>query len=169
MPNNRLDGKQLLREANPHEARKMRQVIEVVFEVHDDQLAKLAEVVKEGEERRAALLRDIRSLELFLEEQDVPERVEIQARLAELDAERRRLDRRLTDLTNTMRAQTDYAQALRVEYAEQAEVARSLSARVRDRDTLLKRLLSLRAQYAEDESQLVFYDEAKRLFDPLRV
>src|SRR5262249_17446287 len=62
-----------------------------------------------------------------------------------------------------------YAQSLRAEYAEQADEARMLSAQVRDRDTLLKRLLPLRAQYAEDESQLVFYDEAKRLFDPLRV
>jgi hypothetical protein len=169
MPNNRLDGKQLLREVNPHEARKMRQVIEVVFEVHDDQLAKLAEVVKEGEERRAALVREIRSLELFLEEQDVPERMEIKGRLAELEAESRRLDRRLRDLTNTMQAQTDYAKSLRADYAAQAAEARTLSARVRDRDTLLKRLLPLRAQYAEEESQLVFYDEAKRLFDPLRV
>jgi len=169
MPNNRLDSKQLLREANPHEARKMRQVIEVVFEVHDDQLAKLAEVVKEGDEKRAALVREIRSLELFLEEQEVPDVLEIQTRLSELDTERRRLDRRLNDLTATMRAQTDYAQTLRAGYAKQADETRTLAARVRDRDTLLKRLLPLRAQYAEDESQLVFYDEAKRLFDPLRV
>jgi hypothetical protein len=169
MQNNRLDGKQLLREYNPHEARKMRQVIEVVFEVHSDQLAKLAEVVKEGEERRTGLVREIRSLELFLEEQDVPDPMEIQAHLSELEAERSRLDRRLADLTATMRAQTDYAQALRSEFAAQAEEARTLAARVRDRDTLLKRLLPLRAQYADDESQLVFYDEAKRLFDPLRV
>jgi hypothetical protein len=169
MQNHRLDSKQLLREANPHEARKMRQVIEVVFEVHSDQLAKLAEVVKEGEERRAGLAREIRSLDLFLQEQDVPDRLEIEARLSELEAEGRRLSRRLNDLTNTMRAQTDYAQVLRAEYGAQAEQARGLSARVRDRDTLLKRLLPLRAQYAEDESQLVFYDEAKRLFDPLRV
>lgn len=169
MPNNRLDGKQLLREANPHEARKMRQVIEVVFEVHDDQLAKLGEVVKEGEDRRAALVREIRSLELFLEEQEVPDRMEIEGRVSELEAERRRLDRRLRDLTSTMQAQTDFAKSLRADYGAQAAEARSLSARVRDRDTLLKRLLPLRAQYAEDESQLVFYDEAKRLFDPLRV
>ena len=73
----------------------MRQVIEVVFEVHDDQLAKLAEVIKEGDEKRAALGREIRSLELFLQEQDVPEVLEIQAQLSEIDTERRRLDRRL--------------------------------------------------------------------------
>jgi hypothetical protein len=33
----------------------------------------------------------------------------------------------------------------------------------------LRRLLPLRAQYAEDESKLVFFSEAKRLFDPLSV
>ena len=110
MPNNRLDSKQLLREANPHEARKMRQVIEVVFEVHDDQLAKLAEVIKEGDEKRAALGREIRSLELFRQEQDVPEVLEIQAQLSEIDTERRRLDRRLNDLTTTD-ARTDRLRA----------------------------------------------------------
>jgi hypothetical protein len=34
---------------------------------------------------------------------------------------------------------------------------------------LLRRLLPLRGQYAEDERKLVFFQEADQLFDPLRV
>jgi hypothetical protein len=58
---------------------------------------------------------------------------------------------------------------LRVRYGRARAQAAAAGARVRDREALLDRLLPLRGQYAEDERKLVFFDEAKQLFDPLHV
>lgn len=169
MPNNRLDSKQLLHEGNRHLFRKMRQVIEVVFEVHDDQAAKLAEAIDEARKRRQQLELDVSSLETFLEEHDVDDALQLESAHSDLESEESRIAAQLMELNRTMRAHSDFARSLRSEYAAKTQEARQLAARNRDRETLLKRLLPLRGQYAEDESKLVFYDEARQLFDPLRV
>lgn len=169
MQNNRLDNKQLLHEVNHHLFRKMRQVIEVVFEVHDDQAAKLAEAIDEARKRRQELEQDVQSLEVFLREHDIESPLELEAALARVDQQESEIAFRLAEVNSTMQARTDFARSLRSQYAAQAQEARRLAARIRDRDTLLQRLLPLRGQYAEDESKLIFYDEARQLFDPLRV
>jgi hypothetical protein len=68
-----------------------------------------------------------------------------------------------------MRAATDYAAEARAAYAGLRRASGEAAARVRDRETLLRRLLPLRGQYAEDERKLIFFQEAEQLFDPLRV
>src|SRR4029077_14418144 len=57
----------------------------------------------------------------------------------------------------------------RAAYASLGQASGEAAARVRDRETLLRRLLPLRGQYAEDERKLGFFQEADRIFDPLRV
>jgi len=49
-----------------------------------------------------------------------------------------------------LRAQTDFAASLRARYAAASGHARELAARVRDRETLIRRLLPLRGQYVAD-------------------
>jgi len=67
------------------------------------------------------------------------------------------------------RSATDFAADVRQRHADAAAVSRRRASLVRDRDTLLRRLVPLRAQYAEDVRKLTLLAEAHELFDPLRV
>jgi hypothetical protein len=169
LPNHRLDNRELLHERHFVENLKLRQVIEVLFGVHDDQAAKLGEAVRTAEGEKSELESEIRSLGLFLDEQDVPDQLQLEAELNVLTAQLSDIEKRLAEVSQTMRARTEFAQELRHEYGERVQAARRAAAVIRDRETLLHRLLPLRSQYAEDESKLIFHQEAETLFDPLRV
>lgn len=169
LENDRMDSKQLLHESAYMEHLKLQQVVEVVFGVHDDQLAKLSQAITEAEARKSRLEAELASLTSFLEEQEVPSSPELEARARQLIDEQIELAGQLGTLDHTMRAHSNFADDLRQKYGRESRSARELTAHIRDRTTLLQRLLPLRAQYAEDEDKLTFYDEAKTLFDPLRI
>ena len=68
-----------------------------------------------------------------------------------------------------MTVESEFAAGLRTAYAEARKSASQAANSVRYNETLLHRLLPLRAQYAEDERKLHFFSEAKALFDPLQI
>jgi hypothetical protein len=148
---------------------KLKQLVEVVFGVHDQQLASIGDRVRLLEKERDDQKAEIQSLETFLREQDVPSRLQIQAEINELSKELEPLQSSLATISEKMRAAADFADSVRTRYGDLRRDAGQASARIRDRETLLKRLLPLRAQYAEDERKLVFFSEAQQLFDPLNV
>jgi septal ring factor EnvC (AmiA/AmiB activator) len=166
----RLIARHLLHEAAPPMKRiKLRQVIEVIFGVHDQQLASLGDRISLLQSERDAQKAEIQSLRTFLAEQDVTDALEIRAAIEELTRQLEPLQERLESVSAKMRATSDFADSQRNRYSTLRSEAGQAAARVRDRETLLRRLLPLRAQYAEDESKLVFFSEAQRLFDPLSV
>jgi hypothetical protein len=169
LENPRLDGRALLFEPNHMKHLKLRQVIEVVFGIHDDQLAKLGDQLRNLEEQKLKRLGAIDSLRSFLDEQEVPDRMELAATRSERDAELGQIVASLNDLQLRMAAETEFATNLRAEYGQAREAASRGQNAVRYNQTLLRRLLPLRAQYAEDERKLNFFAEAKTLFDPLQV
>jgi hypothetical protein len=169
LPNTRLDNEQLLHERNFMEELKLRQVIEIVFEVYDDEAAKLSEAVRRAEEEARRQQIEIDSLERFLSDEDVPDAMTLAARLSEVDSRVGDLSGTLDSLSREMRAQSDFAEQLRASYGAARQAAANEASRVRYQETLLRRLLPLQSQYAEDESKLVFYDEAKTLFDPMQI
>jgi hypothetical protein len=167
--NQRLDNKNLLLETQHMRALKLRQVIEIVFDVYDDQITAMGDQVDRMDQERRALGAEIAALDTFLREDDVPGRLQLDAQTAELEARLTDARTRLDELTTRMRAATAYAAEARATYAALRRASGEAAARVRDRETLLRRLLPLRGQYAEDERKLIFFQEAKQLFDPLRV
>lgn len=169
LPNRRMDNRQLLQEQHYMRELKLRQVIEVLFGVHDQQLAALGERLSALEEERRDQEREIESLQTFLREDEVPDRLTLEGQIVEVDRREAELRERLSSISARMRAETDFGEQLRASYAELRRESDVRAARVRDRETLLRRLLPLRGQYAEDETKLVFFAEAKRLFDPVRV
>jgi hypothetical protein len=169
LPNHRLADRQLLHEGSYMENLKLRQVIEVVFGVHDDQLAKLGDSVAAAREHGRALRAEIKSLEAFLQEQGIKTPDELRQQLQAISAETASVAARLEQLVQQMKASSTFADELRTEHSASQRRTAEVSTRVRDRDTLLRRLLPLRGQYAEDEKKLIFYGEARTLFDPLRV
>lgn len=169
LPNSRMDNQQLLQEHHHMRELKLRQVIEVVFGVHDQQLTTLGDRLKLLEDERRDQQKEIDSVTIFLHEDEVPDRLTLEGQLTEANVRETRVRERLGWLSAKMQAETAFAQNLRATYARLRRESDTLAARVRDRDTLLRRLLPLRGQYAEDESKLVFFAEAQQLFDPLRV
>ena len=169
LTNQRMDNKNLLLESQHMRNLKLVQVIEILFGVYDNQLAAMGEQLDTLEEERKDLAAEIASLETFLAENDVPERPELEARAVKLEQTLLHTQERLDTLSTQMEAETTYAAEARTEYAKLRRRSGDAATRVRDRETLLRRLLPLRGQYAEDERKLVFFQEAERLFDPLRV
>ncbi len=169
LTNQRLDNKNLLLEGQHMRAIKLRQVIEIVFDVYDDQIAVMGSQLDRMEQERRDLAAEITALDTFLRENTVLGRLELAARAVELDQQITDARTRLDVLTTRMRAATEYADEARAAYASLRQASGEVAARVRDRETLLRRLLPLRGQYAEDERKLIFFQEAEQLFDPLRV
>jgi DNA repair exonuclease SbcCD ATPase subunit len=89
--------------------------------------------------------------------------------IAKARSELRGLEDQLGAIDGEMRARTEFADSLRSRYSYAATNARVASARVRDRETLLRRLLALRGQYVADIARLHFFGESRLLFDPLAV
>jgi hypothetical protein len=148
---------------------KLKQLIEVVFDVHDQTLAGLGDRIARLRADREAHLAEIEALKGFLAEQDVRGQLELEAELGQIAGEIDSVQASLASVSERMRAEADFADQVRQRYTDLRREAGLAAARVRDRETLLGRLLPLQAQYAEDERKLVFYSEAKHLFDPLKV
>ena len=169
LTNQRMDNKNLLLESQFMRNLKLVQVIEILFGVYDDQLAAMSDQLDRLEHERTDLAAEITSLETFLAENGVSGRLELDARSAALKQRLEDARIRLDALNARMQAETAYAADARAEYGRLRRRSGESAARVRDRETLLRRLLPLRGQYAEDERKLVFFREAERLFDPLRM
>ena len=169
LTNQRMDNKNLLLESQHMRNLKLIQVIEILFGVYDDQLTAMSDQLDRLEKERTDLAAEIAALETFLAENEVPGRLGLDAAAADLKQKLLDARTRLDELSTRMQAATAYAADARAEYGRFRRESGEAAARLRDRETLIRRLLPLRGQYAEDERKLIFFQEADRLFDPLRV
>lgn len=169
LENARLDSRGLLFEQTYMKNYKLVQLIEIVFGVHDEQLTRLGEQVQRLDEQRQKRLGALESLRAFLEENDITDRMRIVTGREEREGQLTQAQETIAVIEAQMAATTEFATGLRAEYARARQAAGEAANAVRYDETLLRRLLPLRAQYAEDERKLHFVSEAKTLFDPLRI
>jgi septal ring factor EnvC (AmiA/AmiB activator) len=110
---------------------KLRQVVEVVFDVHDDRLAQLLEQLKRLRDERREYEREGAALETFLREEEVPAPETLAERRAEIAAGRSEVQARLTAVTAEAMSSTDFAEDLRTRYgrARTSPASRSWFAR----------------------------------------
>lgn len=166
----RMQKRHLLHESGERMKRlKLKQLIEVIFDVHDQALAGIGDRIAVLVTERQAHIDEIDALRGFLAEHDVLGALELEAEAGRVADDLTPLRESLAEITDQMRAQTEFADATRLRYGDLRHQAGIAATRVRDRESLLGRLLPLQAQYAEDERKLVFYSEAKHLFDPLSI
>ncbi|SDM87403.1 hypothetical protein SAMN04488074_12865 [Lentzea albidocapillata subsp. violacea] len=169
LPNERLDDKNLLFESAHMKNLKLRQVIDVVFDVHDDRSVELGRRVKELERRLSHARTEYTSAQAFVDEQQLGTRLQVELLRDQAETALVEISRTLADLDAQIRATSDFATGLRSRHQEAALRARQAAAILRDRDTQLRRMIPLRAQYADDISKLTMLAEARTLFDPLRL
>ncbi|MFJ3826606.1 hypothetical protein ACIPWI_01445 [Streptomyces sp. NPDC090046] len=169
LTNTRLDNKNLVFEHAPHKANKLRQVVDLVFDVFDEDRAALAGQVAVLQEQLRGERKGIDALRRFIREQGVPGSLELENLRAQARSRRTQAALRLSTVDDKARVHTAFAEEARRAYMEKTEGARESAGKARERETLLRRLAPLRSQYADDLKKLNMLKEAKRLFDPLSI
>lgn len=165
----RLDNQELLFENHQFKQYKLQQVIEVLFDVADQRLTDLMAQLTQLRGEHRELQSEVNSLAGFLRESGTPSRDDIDKQQKATTKRRSEVGKHLEQLETQMREATSYADETRERYALARANTIRASKHLRDRRTLVERLMSLRGQYAEDERKLTFVGEARRVFDPLHV
>jgi hypothetical protein len=169
LPNERLDNKSLLFESSPMKQLKLRQVIDVVFDVHDDRSVELGRRIRALEAEITAARTAFLVAQQVVDEQGLGSRTELQAAHLQAKTELADAERALAAIDEKARATTGFAEELRERHGTAALEARRSAAILRDRETQMQRMIPLRASYAADVSKLTMLAEAQQLFDPLRI
>ncbi|MGW2937652.1 hypothetical protein ACWDA7_38910 [Streptomyces sp. NPDC001156] len=169
LTNTRLDNKNLTFEHHPFKANKLRQVVDLMFGIYDEVGSALSEQINQLRAELAEERAGSKALWTFLRDQGITGPLQLEERAEQCDASLRRARRDLAQLDEHAVERTSFASQLRDEYLTRSREAREAGARLRDRETLLRRLVPLRAQYADDVRKLTMLVEARRLFDPLSV
>ncbi|MFC0713659.1 ATP-binding protein [Cellulomonas biazotea] len=170
LPNRRLDNMDLAFEKSHYMlAQKFRQLIDVIFGVHDPEGAQLLADIKAASEAVNAARRAENALEAVALEDYPTGPLGLNAERESAEAVILRTTELIASLDANRRSNDGALAELRAELQSAQKDASRASVRVRDRQSLLDRLTALRAQYADDKKKLTFLQEAERLFDPLSV
>ncbi|MET7397746.1 DNA recombination protein RecN [Dactylosporangium sp. NPDC005572] len=169
LPNERLDDKDLLFESVPMKHLKLRQVVDVVFDVHDDHSVELGRRIRTLEAELGAARTAYRAAEQLVDEQRVGSRADLEALHHGAKDELAECAQALAALDTRARADTRFAGELRERHHAAAAEARAAASTLRDRETQLQRMTTLRGTYADDVSKWTMLAEAERLFEPMRV
>ncbi|WP_019145077.1 ATP-binding protein [Aeromicrobium massiliense] len=167
--NERVGSLQLLHDGNTMKSLKLRQVVDAIFDVHDNEQADLARRIKDAATNLKSQSRALEQLTDFVEQQQPKTAEELNSEARELDLDLDRVADQLRDLEQRERAASDFASEMRAFRTAAAIRATQSAARVRDRLSQLDRFGSLRAQYADDVRKLTMLVEAESLFDQLSV
>lgn len=167
LPNERIASMNFLFENEFMKKHKLKQVVDVVFGVHDDRAVELGQRIRELGTRLTQARSELASARAFVEEQDVPTGDALATQTYE--SELLLLTEQLQALDRAAQAGTAFAGRLRREHQQAAQRARRAAGVVHDCETQLARMMPLRAQYADDLVKLNLLAEAQRLFDPLSV
>lgn len=169
LPSERLDDRNLLFEDVPMKNLKLRQVVDVVFDVHDDRAIEVGRRIRTLEADIAAA-RDAYGLAgALVAEVEPGTRAELEELERRAKAELADCAAATADLDSRARAATTFAADLRERHRAAADRARAAAAALRDRETQAERLTSLRITYADDVSKLVMLTEAGSFLPPMRL
>jgi predicted nucleic acid-binding Zn-ribbon protein len=170
LPNHRLDGKNLVFE-NSHfmVSQKFRQMIDVMFDVHDAAGADLAARIKVATDAAREAARTAQSLQAMVAEEHPLGPLVLETDQQTAQREVRALTAELHTLDTQVNAQQGHVAGLRQALTQTQDRLSAATVRRRNRESLLERLASLRGQYADDKRKLAFLRQAEQLFDPLHV
>lgn len=170
LPNHRLDNKDLAFDRSPYMVRqKFRQLVDVVFGVHDAQAAELQESTRKAADAVNAAKRAEEALESLAREDYPMGALALHRVIDEATGTIAEVGTALETLDAFQRTNVGAIAQTRAALTRAQRGASEAAVQLRDRDSLLNRLTVLRAQYADDKKKLTFLREAERLFNPLDV
>jgi hypothetical protein len=167
--NERVGSSQLLFEGNHNKNLKLQQVIDAIFGVHQTDGADLAGRIRKLSDDLAGARLELAALEAFLREQGATPHEQLQAVLDDADGEIAAVRDALQRLDEEETAAADTAVELRHHHQQAARAAIRARQLVRDREALVSRYASLRAQYNDDIRKLTLLKQAGSIFDQLSV
>jgi hypothetical protein len=167
--NERVGSTQLLFEGNYNKNLKLLQVVDAVFGVHENESADRARRISQRDAELAGARREVASLENFVREQDATPREELQHAAEEADAELGAVRVALSRLDVDESAAVGVAADLRIRHVRAGRQSAQARQRVRDREAMVSRYASLRAQYSDDIRKLTLLKQAGSVFDQLSV
>ncbi len=167
--NERVGSTQLLFEGNHNKNLKLLQVVDAVFGVHENAAADLANRIRQQAEELGHARRELAALETFVHEQDATPREQLQQAVEDADVELAAIREAIIRLDAQETAAVDVAVELRRRHQAAAREAVRAQRRVRDREALVNRFASLRAQYTDDIRKLTLLKQAGSVFDQLSV
>jgi hypothetical protein len=165
-----LGGENLLLEKQTPVVRlKHEQVIDLLFNAHDNRAVSLASALrdlrKEIEKRQAAL----DTIVAFLVEQRVPGANGLREQLQSVEQEVVQAENLLQQLEEQMEAVAEFGDQQREAHQRASVRANAASNERRSAASQIERLTALAAQYDQDVKKLTFAQEASLLFDPLMI
>jgi len=168
LPNKRLDNENLLFEDKHFMIRiKLKQVFNVIFEVHSGIQVDLAFQIKKLEQNISLLNNEIETLRKLFKENKLPSKDEIDKKIFELEKVSRDAQNKFDDINSKLRGESDVAKKFRDRIIQIELKISELLSQKRDRETLLERLSPLQGQYSEDIKKMNFLKEAKAIINPL--
>ncbi|KOG32724.1 MULTISPECIES: DNA recombination protein RecN [Streptomyces] len=169
LPNERVADKHFLFENQFMKRHKLKQVVDVVFGVHDDRAVELGQRIRELGTRLSNAKAELAGARAFVQEQRGPIDLRDALTPQTFYDELAEIAEQIQALDHQAQAGTAFAAQLRREHQQAAQRSRRAAAVLRDCETQLARMLPLRAQYADDLLKLGMLAEARQLFDPLSV
>lgn len=166
LKNERLDNKHLLFENEPFKKIKLIQVFDVIFKIHDNEIAIISQQINDLTIRLKEITNKISTLNQFLNERKIPSKSEIEDRLAILNQGETELNKKLKYISSTLKGESNVAQQIRTNLLSIDDDLKRLNTQKRNHETLLKRLLPLRGQYSEDIKKMYFLQQAKKIINP---
>ena len=167
--NDRVGSQQLLHAGNIMKSLKLRQVVDAIYGVHDNDQADLARRVKDAQTALDHQRRAVENLQDFVAQQQPKTMEALVIEAEDLDKELEVIVGQLGQLEARETAASAFATEMRQYHASLATRATTTDAQVRDRVSLLDRFGSLRAQYADDVRKLTMLVEAESAFNQLAV
>jgi hypothetical protein len=164
-----LGTENLLRE-NQHFVRlKYEQVIDVLFNAHDNHAASVAAEVKKIERDIERGQSQLDTILAFLDEQRVPGRDDLVTSIEAVDSELDASRSTLAQVESQMTAAAEFGAEQRAVHQRAMQEANSAANARRSAATQIERMVALAAQYDQDVKKLTFAREANTLFDPLLI
>jgi hypothetical protein len=167
--NERIGSQQLLNAGNTQKAIKLRQVVDAIFGVHDNEDADLARRIRDAQTTLDQQRRSIELLQEFVAKQESKSVPRLEVELSAVNEELNVVRGQLAELDQREAAASAFANDLRAAHSSASSNAGQSAARLRDRISLIDRFASLRAQYADDVRKLTLLVEAETAFNQLAV
>jgi hypothetical protein len=160
----------LLLENRPHVVHlKHLQLIDVLFNAHDNRAASVAAELKGVNEEIRTREAALATVDQFMLEQQVPSRQDLEEQVASLRAEIAQAREVLGGIEREMEAVAHFGDEQRQAHQQATTQANTAATDQRSATTQIERLGALAAQYDQDIKKLLFAKEANVLFDPLLI
>jgi DNA repair exonuclease SbcCD ATPase subunit len=165
----RVAGAELLFESNYMKGHKLVQVFDVLFDLHSETLAALAEELKVTQESIENKERDEKILLNFANNQGFLTLEKLEAQRGRLLQENEDSKQKLSSIDENISGSSDLAKDLQEAVLKLRARLQVIRNEKRGYEKTLQRLTPLRAQYYEDISKLHFLNQVKKIIDPLSI